>query len=135
MGRRAKHKQAAPEPLPDATNKPDKRPAKRKAEEELERSRKKPKQEKEVQAKPVKTEKRAKSLVKKQTESSQKGEAKELTPEESDEDGWEGIADRADLATSKKYVHDVLTHCLMGVDPSIVGLCLPKATKARLTKV
>jgi hypothetical protein len=104
MGRRAKNKQAPPVPLPDATNKPEKRPVKRKAEEDLERSHKKPKQEKNVQAKSIK---RVQLPAKKQKESSQKGKAKEPTPEESDEDGWGGIADIPDLATSKRFVHAV----------------------------
>ena len=104
MGRRAKNKQPPPVPLPDATNKPEKRPVKRKAEEELERSHKKPKQERNVQAKPVK---RVQLPAKKQKEPSQKGKAKEPTPEESKEDGWEGIANIPDLATSKKYVYAV----------------------------
>ena len=133
MGRRAKNKQAPPGPLPDATNKPDKRPTKRKAEEELERSRKKPKQEMKAQSKPVKAEKMVRLPAKKQKESSKKGKAKELTPEESDKDEWEGVPDVPDLTTSKRFVHFV--HCLMGVDPSIVGLFLPKASKARVGRV
>ena len=135
MGRRAKNKQSPPEPLPDATNKPDKRPTKRKAEEELERSRKKPKQEMKAQSKPVKAEKMVELPAKKQKESSKKGKAKGPTPEGGDEDGWDGVADVPDLASSKRHVHLVLVHYLMGVDPSIVGLCLPKATKARVGKV
>ena len=78
---------------------------KRKAEEELERSHKKPKQEKNVQAKPVK---RAQLPAKKQKEASHKSKAKEPTPEESDEYGWGGIADMPGLDTSKKYVHAIL---------------------------
>lgn len=104
MGRRAKNKQPPPGPLPDATNKPEKRPVKRKAEEELERSRKKPKQEKNVPAKPVKN---TQLPAKKQKEPSYKRKAKEPTPEESDEDGWGGIADMPGLDTLKKYVHAV----------------------------
>jgi len=132
MGRRAKTKQPPPEPLPDATNIPDRRPSKRKAEEELERLHKKPKQEKNVQAKPVK---RVKMPAKKQKEPSHKGNAKGPTPEESDDDGLEGVADVPDLATSKKYSHTVFLYCIIGVDPSIVGPCLPKATKARVRRV
>jgi hypothetical protein len=131
MGRRAKTKQPPPEPLPGATNKTDKRPAKRKAEEELKRSRKKPKQEEKVQARPVKAEKRVQLPAKEQTESSTKGKANQPTPEESDEDGWDGGAGAEDLATSKTYVDVVIIHCFMGVDPSIVGHCSPKAMKAR----
>jgi len=108
MGRRAKNKQPPPGPLPDATNRPEKRPVKRKAEKELERSHKKPKQEKNVQAKPVK---RAQLPATKQKEPSHKGKAKEPTPEESDEDGWGGIADMPALDTSKKYVHAVFAYC------------------------
>ena len=104
MGRRAKNKQPPPVALPDATNKPEKRPTKRKAEEDLERSHKKPKQEKNAQAKPVK---RVQLPATQQKGLSRKGKAKEPTPEESDEDGWEGIADTPTLATSKKYVHTI----------------------------
>jgi hypothetical protein len=114
MGRRAKNKQQPPEPLPDATNKPDKRPAKRKAEEELERSHKKPRQEKNVQAKPVKG---VQLPAKKQKEPSHKGKATKPTPEESDEDGWEGIAGVPDLSTSRKYVHAVCVFYLMELTP------------------
>ena len=132
MGRRAKNKQPPPGPLPDATNKPEKRPVKRKAEEELERSHKKLKQEKNGQAKLVKE---VQLPAKKQKELSRKSKAKEPTPEESDEDGWEGIADMPDLATSKKYVHAVFLYCLMGLDPSIIGLFLRKAIRAKVGRV
>ena len=132
MGRRAKNKQPPPGPLPDATNKPEKRPVKRKAEEELERSHKKPKQEKNGQAELVKG---VQLPTKKQKESLHKGKAKEPTPEESDEDGWEGIADMPDLATSKKYVQPVFLYCLMSVDPSIIGPFLRKAIKAKVGRV
>ena len=131
MGRRAKNKQPPPGALPDATNKPEKRPVKRKAEEELERSHKKARQEKNAQAKLVKG---VQLPAKKQKEPSHKSKVKEPTPEESDEDGWEGIADMPDLATSKKYVHAVLVCCLMDVDPSIIGLFLRKAIKGRVWK-
>ena len=135
MGRRAKNKQSPPVPLPDATNKPDKRPTKRKAEEELERSRKKPKQAVMAQSEPVKAEKMVELSAKKKKESSKKSKAKEPTPEESDKDGWEGVVNVPHLANSKRYVHFVLVHYLMGVDPSIADLCLPKATKAKVGKV
>lgn len=105
MGRRAKNKQGAPEPLEPKTYPAARKTGKRKADGEHGTTN--GRAAKKVKASGVKTSltaKKSKSLL-------QKGEPPADSPDEGSGDGWEDVEDGFDTTTKSKYVHHyILRH-------------------------